>query len=111
MPERAPILGSNMIPRKGTAAFEPADPTPEPTSLRASAPASTPVALVAAAPTTPVPARPQLEPVPPPPLRRSMTYRPTVDDHEWLKDFSHRTRRSVQDLLDEAVKRLREDHS
>jgi hypothetical protein len=40
-----------------------------------------------------------------------MTYRPTVDDHDWLKDLSYRTRRSVQDLLDEAVKRLREDHS
>jgi hypothetical protein len=106
MAERAPILGPNMIPRKGTAAFEPIESAPPP------APESAPQPTPAAVPSLQaVHARRQIEPVPPPPLRRSMTYRPTVDDHDWLKDLSYRTRRSVQDLLDEAVKRLREDQS
>ena len=103
MAERSPTLAHTMIPRKGTAAFEPVDPAAE---LQPTPQAETP-----APPPALVTARPKLEPIPPPPPRTSLTYRPTVEMHEWLKEFKHGTRRSIQDLIDEALKRFREDHA
>lgn len=55
---------------------------------------------------TPVPtpiARPASPPSSSPELRTAMTYRPTVQNHERLRTHSFVTRRSMQDLVDEAV--------
>jgi hypothetical protein len=37
------------------------------------------------------------------PLRTAMTYRPTVATHDRLRTIAFRRRRSMQDLVDEAV--------
>lgn len=40
---------------------------------------------------------------PPKPPRTAMTYRPTIEAHEQLREISYLTRRPMQDLIDEAV--------
>lgn len=69
-------------------------PTPAPTAPEPpAAPAPAPVAT----------ARPTPPPSPTPEPRTAMTYRPTVNNHERLRKVSFTTRRSMQELVDEAV--------
>lgn len=56
-----------------------------------------------AAPVSAQAAPPPVQTAPAPPPRTAMTYRPTVATHDRLRAISFRTRRSMQDLVDEAV--------
>jgi len=121
MVDRAPLT-SNLIPRKGTAAQDMSavvEPQPqisatrEPLSSGEGAtvpePASPPPTNVAMA----APVEPYDDPIAPrpqAPFRRSLTYRPTVETHNRLRDLSHRTGHSIQDLIDEALNRFLNGH-
>jgi hypothetical protein len=110
MVDRIPILGSSMIPRKGTAALQPVEPADEQNNDAGAS--SVTVASLAPSSPTPAPAggRAPLAPAERKPDRRALSYRPTVKDHDWLQEYSYRSGYSIQFLLDEALRRFREDH-
>jgi hypothetical protein len=56
--------------------------------------------MISPAPTA---APPSMPPSPVNPPRTAMTYRPTVATHEKLRLLSFKTRRPMQELVDEAV--------
>lgn len=105
MAERAPILGSSMIPRKGTAALQPVEPALE----QNNSPVASPVSGVVSQPEPIQAGRRGIEPAPRRVLRQPLSYRPSVEDHDWLTKTSRDTGHPIQYIIDLAIKRLREE--